>query len=85
MEYMALGKPIVQYDLEEGRYSAQKASLYAEKNCPYDMAEKITYLLDHEELRREMGEFGRMRVKTELAWTFEVPKLLRAYDAIFTR
>src|SRR5258706_14319734 len=30
MEYMALGKPIVQFDLAEGRYSAQAASLYAE-------------------------------------------------------
>ncbi|HYG54374.1 MAG TPA: glycosyltransferase family 4 protein, partial [Burkholderiales bacterium] len=29
MEYMALGKPIVQFDLTEGKFSAQKASLYA--------------------------------------------------------
>ena len=29
MEYMALGKPIVQFDLKEGRFSAQEASLYA--------------------------------------------------------
>jgi len=32
MEYMALGKPIVQFDLTEGRYSAQGASLYARRN-----------------------------------------------------
>ncbi|HUQ26644.1 MAG TPA: glycosyltransferase family 4 protein, partial [Burkholderiales bacterium] len=32
MEYMAHGKPIVQFDLAEGRYSAQSASLYAERN-----------------------------------------------------
>ena len=29
MEYMALGKPIVQFDLKEGRFSAGEASLYA--------------------------------------------------------
>src|SRR5450759_3463505 len=29
MEYMALRKPVVQYDLKEGRFSAQEASLYA--------------------------------------------------------
>ncbi len=29
MEYMALGKPIVQFDLREGRFSAQEASLYS--------------------------------------------------------
>jgi glycosyltransferase involved in cell wall biosynthesis len=31
MEYMALGKPIVQFDLTEGRVSAQEASLYARR------------------------------------------------------
>ncbi len=84
MEYMALGKPIVQYDLKEGRFSAQEASLYAENNNPEDMAEKIIYLLDREDLCREMGEFGRLRVETELAWSYEAPKLLKAYDAVFS-
>ena len=44
MEYMALGKPIVQFDLTEGRFSAQEASLYAAKNDPVDMAAKIVEL-----------------------------------------
>ena len=46
MEYMALGKPIVQFDLTEGRYSARDASLYAKKNDPVDLAEKIVQLCD---------------------------------------
>src|SRR5207344_3433017 len=46
MEYMALGKPIVQFDLTEGRFSACEASLYAAKNDPRDMAAKIVELLD---------------------------------------
>jgi len=83
MEYMALGKPIVQFDLVEGRVSAQDASLYANKNDPVDMAFKIMQLLDDSELRRRMGEFGRNRVKNELEWQYEAPKLLAAYDAIF--
>ena len=41
MEYMALGKPIVQFDLTEGRFSAQEASLYAKENDVVDMADKI--------------------------------------------
>src|SRR6185436_17876228 len=45
MEYMALCKPIVQFDLTEGRFSAQEASLYARKNDPIDMAEKVLSLL----------------------------------------
>jgi len=83
MEYMALGKPIVQFDLTEGRVSAQDASLYAKKNDPVDMALKIAQLLDDPGLRQRMGEFGRNRVKNELEWQYEAPKLLAAYDAMF--
>lgn len=83
MEYMALGKPIVQFDLTEGRFSAQEASLYAKKNDEIDMAEKIAYLLDHSELCEEMGRFGRRRVENELEWKYETPKLLAAYETLF--
>jgi glycosyltransferase involved in cell wall biosynthesis len=83
MEYMALGKPIVQFDLVEGRYSAQDASLYARKNDPVDMAEKIASLLDDPSARARMGEFGRNRVINELEWEYEAPKLLAAYDCLF--
>lgn len=83
MEYMALAKPIVQFDLTEGRFSAQDASLYAKRNDPIDMAEKIIELLDDPERRRAMGEFGRNRVVNELEWSYEAPKLLAAYDALF--
>lgn len=79
MEYMALGKPVVQFDLTEGRFSAQEASLYAAKNDPVDMARKIVELLDDPERRARMGEFGRNRVVNELEWDYEAPKLLAAY------
>lgn len=82
MEYMALGKPIVQFDLTEGRFSAQEASLYAEKNNFIDMAEKIVYLLDNPALRQKMGAVGRSRIENELEWKYEVPKLLAAYAAV---
>ena len=82
MEYMALGKPIVQYDLTEGKFSAQKTSLYAEKNNAADIADKITYLLDRPGLRKEMGEFGRKRVMEELHWGVEAPKYLGVYEKL---
>jgi len=82
MEYMALGKPIVQFDLAEGRYSAQSASLYARQNDAVDLGNKIVELLDDPERRREMGEFARRRVLDELEWRHEVPKLLAAYDVV---
>ncbi len=83
MEYMALGKPIVQFDLVEGRFSAREASLYARRNDAADFAEKIVALLDDEEKRKAMGESGRRRVENELEWRYEAPKLLAAYDAVW--
>jgi glycosyltransferase involved in cell wall biosynthesis len=83
MEYMALGKPIVQFDLTEGRFSAGEASLYAARNDSTDMARKVLELLDDPERRRSMGEFGRHRVENVLEWRYEAPKLLQAYDRLW--
>jgi glycosyltransferase involved in cell wall biosynthesis len=85
MEYMALGKPIVQFDLTEGRFSAQDASLYAKRNDPADFAEKIVELIDDPARRKSMGAFGRRRVQDELEWRYEAPKLLAAYDALWAK
>lgn len=83
MEYMALAKPIVQFDLKEGRFSAQRASLYAKRNDEIDLAMKIIQLLDDPDLRQEMGRYGRDRIQDELAWKYEEPKLLAAYEALW--
>src|SRR5258705_10183515 len=58
MEYMVLGKPIVQFESKEGRFSAQEASLYSEGDVN-DFAEKLLWVLDRPEERAKMGEFGR--------------------------
>jgi hypothetical protein len=83
MEYMAVGKPIVQFEMTEGRYSAQGASLYARPNDVRDFALKLVELLDDPERRQVMGEIGRARIDSELAWSHQIPKLLAAYDAAF--
>ena len=86
MEYMALGKPIVQFDLKEGRFSAGEASLYCDgENRTTDFAEKIVWLLDHPEERERMGQIGRMRVQRELAWEYSVENLLNAYEKAFSK
>ncbi|MBR1221742.1 glycosyltransferase family 4 protein [Bradyrhizobium sp. U87765 SZCCT0131] len=85
MEYMALSKPIVQFDLTEGKVSARDASLYALRNDPRDMAAKILQLLDDPARRAVMGTFGRRRVENELSWAHEAPKLLSAYAALARR
>ena len=85
MEYMALGKPVVQFSLTEGWYSARDASLYANKNDERDLAAKIVELLDDPERRSQMGQIGRSRVESELQWRHQEPKLLAAYARIFAK
>ena len=82
MEYMALAKPMVQFDLTEGRFSAQAASLYARRNDPVDLAQKIAELLDDPARRAAMGALGRRRVESELEWRYEALKLRAAYAAL---
>lgn len=80
MEYMAFGKAQVQFEVTEGRFSAQEASLYAEPNNTTDMADKILELLDDPEKRQQMGTYGRARVETELSWDYQVDTLIAAYQ-----
>jgi glycosyltransferase involved in cell wall biosynthesis len=81
MEYMALGKPIVQFDLKEGRFSADEASLYSDNHdLVTDFASKILWLLDHPGERQRMGEAGHRRVKQQLAWEYSVDILRAAYQ-----
>jgi glycosyltransferase involved in cell wall biosynthesis len=83
MEYMAFGKPIVAYDLKEGRCSAQEAAVYATPNDIEEFARLIDELLDDEPHRQAMGRFGRYRVETALSWEHSTPILLETYARVF--
>ena len=85
MEYMTLEKPLVQFDLTEGRASAGDASLYARANDPVDFAVKITELIENPAQGQAMGKRGRARVLERLSWDHSIPQLLAAYDRIFAK
>jgi glycosyltransferase involved in cell wall biosynthesis len=86
MEYMALGKPIVQFEGTEGRFSAQEASLYSKGDDGVaGFSDKLLWLLDHPEERERMGQFGRRRIEKELAWEYSVQNLLAAYERAFSK
>jgi glycosyltransferase involved in cell wall biosynthesis len=78
VEYMALGKPLVAFDLQEARVSAGEAALYAQANEPHAFAEKIIELLESPE-RERMGALGRERFATSLAWDHQRTNLLALY------
>jgi len=85
LEYMAFSKPIVQFDVTEGRFSAQEASLYAKANDPADFAGKIIDLLADPAQRTWRGALGRERVVQGLSWDHEIPKLISAYQQAVLR
>ena len=80
LEYMAMAKPIVCFDLKEARYSAGPSALYAEPNNVYDFAARIIELLDNEGLRKNMGAAGYERLKGELSWAYNKKRLIDVYS-----
>jgi len=82
MEYMALGKSIVSFDLKESRYTAQQAAIYVTPNDERQFARAIVSLMDNPAEREKMGAFGLKRVKKELAWQHVSKNLLSAYQSM---
>jgi glycosyltransferase involved in cell wall biosynthesis len=79
VEYMAIGLPVVSYDLAESRISAADAGVYVGGSDPEEFAGAIDELLDDEVKRASMSESGRRRVRGELSWEHSERNLLRAY------
>ena len=82
MEYMALGKPVVSFDLKETRVSAGDAAFYVTPNDEVEYARAICRLMDDDSLRRSMGESGRRRVTENLNWAVTSKKLVSAYRTV---
>jgi glycosyltransferase involved in cell wall biosynthesis len=82
MEYMALGKPVVGFDLIEHRYSAHEAALYAQEGEELEFARKIALLMDDPARREAMGRLGKARVEETLAWQHQARELIAAYEKI---
>lgn len=82
MDYMAMGKPMVAFDLAETRYSAQDTALYATPNLIEDFASKIEDLLDNEALRLHMGALARKRNDETMCWAETKKQLLFAYEVL---
>ncbi len=82
MEYMAMSKPVVGYDMPEHRYSAGDASLYAKPGDVLHFAECLQKLMDEPDLRQSMGEKGRRRIESELAWKHQKESLIATYRKV---
>jgi glycosyltransferase involved in cell wall biosynthesis len=83
-EYMAMGKPIVAFDLAETRITAEEAAVYVEPGDTRGFGRAILALLDDPERRNRMGQIGRQRVLSRFGWEHQAPNLLRAYEMAWT-
>ncbi len=81
-EYMSLGIPFVQFDLDEGMKVAGDAALVARHNSPAEFAGQMARLLNDMKLRDALADIGRARAKALLRWETERAQLLAAYDCI---
>jgi glycosyltransferase involved in cell wall biosynthesis len=80
MEYMAMSKPIVSFELREARVSAGDAAVYAPANDESAFAKLVAQLLDDPEERVRMGKLGQARVAGPLSWENSAKALLAAYE-----
>ena len=83
VEYMAMAKPLVSFDLVEARVSADRAAVYVPDNDAAAFADAIDQLLDDPVRRHEMGQYGRDRVARELSWDVSETSLLDFYARLF--
>jgi glycosyltransferase involved in cell wall biosynthesis len=79
VEYMAMGKPVVAFDLTEVRDTARGAGVYVQSNDPVEFGDQIVRLLDSPDERLSMGGEGVRRFNEVLAWEYQRDILLGAY------
>jgi glycosyltransferase involved in cell wall biosynthesis len=84
MEYMFFGLPVVAFDLHEARVSAGDAGVFATPNMPKSLAAELDRLLDDDARRAAMSRIARRRMEEALSWEHSAPKLLEAYDDVFS-
>lgn len=83
MEYMAMAKPIVSFDLTESIFSAQDAAVYVENNDEMEFAKAIQTLMHDPKRREKMGKAGHERIHRELAWKYSAKNLIGVYNSLF--
>lgn len=84
-EYMAMGKPIVAYDLTETRYTGGEAIVYVEPGDESGFGRAVVDLIDDPQRRQRLGELGRRRFLDHLTWEHQQDELLRAYSVALAR
>lgn len=82
VEYMAIGLPVVSFDLPESIVTAGDAALYAPGGDELELARNLAKLIDDPGLRKEMGERAMARNEGLLSWDTAEAELLATYRSV---
>ena len=85
MEYMAFGLPVLAFDLQETKVSAQDAAAYTAPNNVESYAQALVDLLDDPTRRSTMGAAARGRVEQVLAWRHQEKVYVQTYRRLLER
>lgn len=83
-EYMAMGLPVILSDFPYNRKVIEKYKfgMLVNPEDPDDIAEKINFLISHENEAIKMGRNGKRLVYEKWNWKNEAAKLLQLYEVI---
>jgi glycosyltransferase involved in cell wall biosynthesis len=82
MEYMALGKATVAYDMPETRISGGDAVMYVPGETADNLARAILELADDPARRAALGQRARQRIESSLAWEHQADNLIEVYRRV---
>lgn len=80
VEYMALGRPIVQFASLEGERTALEAAISVQGANEEMLAISLSELLDNKNARSYMSIYGLDRFKSALSWEHQESQLILAYS-----
>jgi len=81
LDYMAMGRPVVQFPLREMQRLCGDATVYARNSDSDDLADKIVWLLEDPKMRARLGARARQRMMEGHMWDHQRPSLLAAVRA----
>ena len=84
---MALGLPVItsNFPLYQAVVEQHNCGFCVSPYEPAQVAEKLTYLIEHVDEARAMGQRGRQAVEQFYNWTSEADKLINFYEQILIR
>lgn len=82
LEASYFGKPVIggKGGGTENSVEDKKSGFLVDHKKPEDLISKLTLLLKNSKLRKEMGEYGRKRVRRNFLWSLIIKKILRVYE-----